>query len=392
MKFVLVYILLMFVITACSSSSNVQIVRNPTAMTATNTPTSAHPTLWYYKKGVVYRFDPVNQKINQVDLPEELLSGTWPLMSHDGHVVAFADRQGLKLFRTSDAQITLTVPHKRGDKKPVDLSSATYMPFLWSPDDRWLLITIGRYEQEGLGFLNIENSEIVEIAAGEQRSITCGFSGATWSPDSASIISTSDIGYVCEWGQAFPGVNLASPASPRLTSIFTYTLESKAMLGTSDPAWRPNTDQIVFSQEVSPESSDPIFPDPTFQLYTIHSNGKGAHQLTSNSKGHIYSPVWDASGSRLFYSSRKVDNMGDGVYVSRPDGTESHRLVAGEGIVPISVSPDGNYLVLGPGYAAVPFFSEAPSWSDEIWVLDLRTEETLLSGSGKFVGWQVKSN
>jgi Tol biopolymer transport system component len=306
--------------------------------------------------------------------------------------VEFADKQGLKLFRTSEAQIILTVPHKQGDKEPVDPSSATYAPFLWSPDDRWLLITIGRYEQEGLGFLNTKNGEIVEITSSEQRALTCGFSGATWSPDSSNIIFTSDVGYACEWGQAFPGVNLASPASPRFTSLFTYTLEPEVIAGAGNPTWRPNTDQIVFSQEVFPESNDPVFPDPTFQLYAIRSNGKGAHQLTSNSKGHVYSPTWDASGSRLFYSSRKADNMGDGVYVSRPDGTEPHRLVAGEGIVSISVSPDGNYLVFGPGYAATPFFSKAPSWSDEIWVLDLRTEEVLLSGSGKFVGWQMRPN
>jgi hypothetical protein len=56
MKYVLVFILLMLVITACSSSSDVKVVQHLTAVAATDTPTSAHPTLWYYKKGVIYQF------------------------------------------------------------------------------------------------------------------------------------------------------------------------------------------------------------------------------------------------------------------------------------------------------------------------------------------------
>jgi Tol biopolymer transport system component len=130
---------------------------------------------------------------------------------------------------------------------------------------------------------------------------------------------------------------------------------------------------------------------PTINLFLIRLNGT-VSAITLNSTGQAYSPVWDVHGERIFFANRQTGQMTEGIYSSKPDGTDVRLIVAGEKVAPIAVSPDGNYLVYGQRQPEAFSITTSPSWADGLWVIDLRDRTRTVIDGARFVGWQMKAN
>lgn len=353
----------------------------------------SHPVLWTFQDEKVYKFDPQDKSLKQVLLPLQL---TWdtPLLSRDGRYLALVDDKALRIIRTADTALHLTILHKHMSS-PAFLDGETYTPLQWSPDGNWLLIYIWRYEQRGLALLSTSSGKITEIRGINSDRNYCGFSGATWSSDSSEFVITNNIGSDCmAGGPSSPGVNLVSLESPKLASIYSgvytaqYSSETpyQSPSGAGGPAWQPDSNWIVFSLETGREFIDPMGIS-VVNLYRIKADGQGAQPLTSTT-GRAFSPIWDTSGEHLLFSLNETNDYEDGIYISNPDGSAPQLLIPGGYLAPISISPDGAYLAYGRCSKYCFRFTPAPG-SDELWVYDFKTKESNSIGKAQFIGWQI---
>ena len=345
--------------------------------------------LWYYSKGEVYRFDSQTQVVQQVKLPSK--ATFFPALSPDGHYLAYADDANLRVIQTSNLEVVLTVPHLE-TARSTNLTDTQFIPVVWSPDDQWLLLGMRRYEQEGLGLLNVSNFKIVEVTRSDGYRFTCGFTGAVWAPDSSKIIFTQEQSQTCEWGSSPAGVAQARPNAPQSILLFTNTVASQngqsSIIGSAaEPTWEPTANWLAFSQEIDQAPQSPNGGRVT-RLFLIRPDGSEPHPVSSNVTGMIHTPVWDETGERLFFSSYQADSASDGVYQSKPDGTEAKLVVDGVGLAPIAISPDNDYLAYGEQNTDMYFITIAPSWKLGFWIQNLANGQTKRFDSAVFLGWQ----
>jgi DNA-binding SARP family transcriptional activator len=88
--------------------------------------------------------------------------------------------------------------------------------------------------------------------------------------------------------------------------------EDLAFEGISGLAWSPDGQQIVFS--AGPHGRP-------HRLYIIDADGSGLRQLTDGEVPHI-GPAWSPDGQWIVFA------CGDALWLVRPDGSESHALLA----------------------------------------------------------------
>jgi Tol biopolymer transport system component len=359
-----------------------------------------HPALLYYQQSELYQFDLQSQKMQQVGLPGK--ASFAPVVSHHGQYLAYADKHNLQVIQLPDGESVLTVPHL--ETSPwTNVTDTQYVPILWSPDDKWILLQMRRYEQEGIGLLSLMDGEITEFTDRDGHKLACGQSGAAWSRDSSTIIFTQE--NLDFWKECSPttGVNQAMTIHPQSSTVFTlaFTVDDPSVKtpvstigGAGDPARQPNSDWVVFSQEVNWKYTGRtgLVKEPIVRLFLIRSNGSKPHPLISNATGQIYSPVWDETGKHLFFASHKTGETADGIYISKSDGTEASLIVPGVEVAPIAVSPDGNYLAYGKRCMERCSITASPGWEPDFWVIDLRNKETVYFNSATFISWQMKTD
>jgi hypothetical protein len=387
-----------------SASATVSI--SPTALasaTASASPTAAPSLwLWYLRDGTVYRQDMQSQAeaqsvklpVEPIEVPNPAALTYDPVLSPDANYLALADEQGLHIVALATSEIVLTLPH---DRREGIFDNTAYIPFQWSPDGKWLLVQLERYEVEGVGILNLGTGQLMEIEEAHQRSITCGFTGAVWDNDSTQTFLFFENTQVCD-GVIFPGVYANRLTSPDLTALFTFSFDVQIQpypvfkmdgsVGT--PAFRPYSDSIVFSQMVDWKVPD-FYREPVTRLYVMQTDGTDPHPITFNTTGYTYAPVWDSSGEQLVYSSVKVENTPDGIYRSQPDGTGAQLLVPGEAWAPLSISPDNAYLVFAETNSNQLNNDGGvrPLLSNGFQIFDFKKQTYYSISDASFIGWQM---
>jgi Tol biopolymer transport system component len=293
----------------------------------------------------------------------------------------------------------LTLPH---DRREGLFDNTAYIPFQWSPDGKWLLVQLERYETVGLGILNLSTGQVMEIEASHQRirRIQCEFTGAAWDKDSAQTFLFFENSLPCDLGVIFPGVYANHLTSPDLTALFTFSFEVQRLKypaykmdgSAGTPAFRPYSDSIVFSQVTDWKfKSEYDYGEPVTRLYVMQADGTDPHPITFNTTGYTYAPVWDSTGEQLVYSSVKVENTPDGLYRSQPDGTGAQLLVPGEAWAPLSISPDNAYLVFAETNSNELDNNGGvrPLLSNGFQIFDLKKHTKYSFNDSSFIGWQM---
>ena len=110
--------------------------------------------------------------------------------------------------------------------------------------------------------------------------------------------------------------------------------------GAHTPAWSPDGTWIAFGLDQDATEADK-FP---IRLYRAHPDGSNLTPLTNISQGSATHPVWAQDGS-LYYglSDAAVDQ--NGLYQYLPEDNSHILLLPGTGIHPLSISPDGEFLL-----------------------------------------------
>jgi Tol biopolymer transport system component len=133
--------------------------------------------------------------------------------------------------------------------------------------------------------------------------------------------------------------------------------------GSYDAAWSPVADQVAFSSYDSQGNEN---------VYVINADGTGLTNVSNDSTGNSYWPVWSPDGTKLLFLSARNGDWS--VYVVDADGTDLAQLTTTEDDLPVW-SPDGTRIAF-------------VTWRDgngEIYVMDADgTNETNLTNTHGF--------
>lgn len=299
-------------------------------------PTGLGLVMSYVFNGEFFGYD----VFNKVTLPSQLSKSgdlKTAVLTPDGDQMAFSDDEGLSLFniKTQASSQILSIPE-----------NGVTIPRSWSNSGLLLVSTYSETEDEPVqhGWLSLEDSTWHDLPIPDGASGYGCDTGVAWSPEGDQLAITG-IGYgsSCNTNPGLSVVDIGANAAQVVVSpLLTPLAEGDEALvaGAHTPAWSPDGNWIAFGLDQDPNESANF---PT-RLYRAHPDGTNLTPLTNNSYGFATHPVWAQDGS-LYYGLSGVDADLDGLYYYLPSENTHTLLLPGTGIHPLSISPDGEFLV-----------------------------------------------
>ncbi|UCE00331.1 MAG: PD40 domain-containing protein [Chloroflexota bacterium] len=257
------------------------------------------------------------------------------LLAPDGDWLAFSDDEGLNVFDVQNQSVELLLP------APED---GYYLPRSWSNSGKLLVTLISESEMLPHGWISLEEREWHELPLPEGKSGYGCDTGAVWSSEGDLIAITGlEYGTPCN---SSPGLTVVSIPDQNAEVVVAPILDpfqeddSQITAGAHTPAWSPDDSWIAFGLDQEPTEAANF---PT-RIYRVHPDGSNLTPLTSNSQGYATHPVWAKDGS-LYYGLSGAGADVDGLYQYLPSENSRVLLLPGTGIHPLSISPDGEFLV-----------------------------------------------
>jgi hypothetical protein len=326
--------------------------------------------LSYTQNGKLIGFDVFNKTWLPAQLPTDGdLRGA--LLTPDGALLAYSDNAGLSIRDIQSQQIELLLPSPE---------SGHYLPRSWANSDLLLVSLIPESDSEPIqhGWISLEDKEWEELPSPDGISGYGCDTGASWSPDGDIVAITGlEYGTPCNTSPGLSVANISSGTAQLLVAPMVNTGENNGdtlIAGAYTPAWSPDGTWIAVG--LDQDATDPLsFPT---RLYRVHPDGSNLTPLTNNTQGNATHPIW-AEDSTLFYGLTGAGADLDGLYQYLPTENTHTLLIPGSGILPLSISPDGEFLL----YEQDRVF--------KIW--QFRLQEIIAEISGEedshptFVGW-----
>lgn len=135
---------------------------------------------------------------------------------------------------------------------------------------------------------------------------------AGWSPDGTSLVFE----------------RIDTSVTPERAALFTIGTDGTGLhqvtewsVDGNDPDWSPDGTEIVFNASAE--------PSPTQNIWTIHPDGSGLTQLTTNDqvKQATFHPTWSPDGAHILFSHSPSEPDGSGdLFVMDADGANQHVL------------------------------------------------------------------
>lgn len=296
-------------------------------------------------------------------------------MHPEDNYLAFSDEQGLRILNLDDGNLTTLLPSP---------THGLYQPRLWASGD--ILVVSHQVEPDG----------------GETKLGWVSLTEKTWHD---MPVTEGVAGYGCDTGLALDassgllaitGLGYGHPCntSPGLTIINLQTNQAKKMVapainpgisgaqaiiaGAYTPAWSADGEWLAFG--LDQDAQMPL--EFTTRLYRIRVDGNDLAPLTNNWRGMAAYPVYDPDG-KLYYSLVGVGVEEDGIYRYDPVNNTHLLLIPGAELHPLSISPDGNFLLYEhQGHLLLWGFLQ----EELLWEWEAAEGESL-----KFVGWMGKT-
>jgi hypothetical protein len=335
-------------------------------------PTGLGMVMSYIFDGNFYGFD----LFNMVTLPSQFttrgdLRGAE--LTPDGNRLAFSDDDGLNVFELQSQSATQLLP------PPAD---GYYLPRSWSNTGRLFISHYPENESDIIrhGWSSSNESSWHELPTPEDvLSYGCD-TGAAWSPEGDELAITGlAYGQSCNTNPGLTIIDLSSMTAQVVIAspIIAGEDESSTLIaGAHTPAWSPDGTWIAFGLDQDATEADNF---PT-RLYRAHPDGSNLTPLTNNSQGYATHPVWAQDGS-MYYGLSGASADQNGLYQYLPEDNTHVLLLPGTGIHPLSVSPDGEFLLFEQDQIL------------RIW--RIRLQETVAEIAGEdethpsFSGWKV---
>ena len=331
--------------------------------------------LSYIYDGELVGFDVFNKTTLPSQLPTsgDLLGARHKI---DGTLMAISDEMGFSVLNTQSQQRThfLSPPE-----------SGYYMPRALSNTDRLLISSVPEKEDEPIqhGWVSLEDQIFFNLPAPDEDSGYGCDTGTAWSPEADNVAITG-LGYG-ESCNISPGLTVADLTRGTAQTIIAPLIdtgqgdESTQPAGAYTPAWSPDGTWIAFGLD---QDATDVLTFPT-RLYRVHPDGTNLTPLTNNTQGKATHPVW-APDDSLYYGLSGEGADQDGLYHYLPADNAHVLLIPGSGIHPLSISPDGEFLLYEQDQAL------------KIW--QFRLGETIAEIKGQediqplFVGWLLTEN
>lgn len=301
-----------------------------------SSPTGLGLVMAYVFDGDFFGFD----VFNKITMPAQFIpSGdlNGAVLTPDGKTLAYSDADGLSVFilETLESQQLLPPPEE-----------GYYFPRTWSHTGRLLVTHYIADERNPVkhGWISLEDAAWHDLPLPEGLSGYGCDTGVAWSPTGDQLAITG-LGYgeSCNINPGLTIVDLDAGTAEVVIAPQIEPLEddgSTIVAGAHTPAWSPDGTWIAFGLDQNPDQSANF---PT-RLYRAHPDGGNLTPLTSNSHGFATHPVWEPDGS-LYYGLSSADADLDGLYHYSPTDNIHTLLTPGTGIMPVSTSPDGEFLL-----------------------------------------------
>jgi WD40 repeat protein len=316
---------------------------------------------------------------NKISLPSQLpTSGDLLGARHtlDGILLAISDDLGFSVLNIQTQQKTHFLS---------PLESGYYMPRTLSITSRLLISSVTENDSDPIqhGWVSLKDQTFNELPIPEDASGYGCDTGAAWSPD-ASKVAITGLGYG-EPCNISPGLTVAELSLGTAQTSVSPMIdtgegdESTVIAGAYTPTWSPDGTWIAFGLD---QDATDEFTFPT-RLYRVHPDGTNLTPLTSNIQGKATHPVW-AQDDSLYYGLSGEGADQDGLYHYLPAENTHVLLISGSGIHPLSISPDGEFLLYEQDQVL------------KIW--QFRLGETIAEIEGEedihpiFVGWLLTEN
>jgi hypothetical protein len=290
----------------------------------------------YIQNGELIGFD----VFNKTWLPAQITADgalRGAMFSPDGVFLAYSDNSGLSVFDLENQQIELllTTP-ENGD----------YLPRSWVASDLILVSHIPESDGEPvqLGWISLEGKVWEALPSPDGISGYGCDTGASWSPGGDGIAITG-LGYgpSCNISPGLSLVDISSGTASSLVAPLVSTGDEDGttlIAGAFTPAWSPDGTWIAFGLDQD-AAEHMIFPT---RLYRVHPDGSNLTPLTNNTQGKATHPIW-AEDSSLYYGLTGASADLDGLYQYLPAENTHTLLFPGSEIYPLSISPDGEFLL-----------------------------------------------
>jgi hypothetical protein len=225
-------------------------------------------------------------------------------------------------------------------------SAGYYQPRSWSADGRVLVTHVpgtggGEFRH---GWVSLEEKEWHDLPLPEGVDGFGCDTGMAWAPESARL-AVAGLGYAhpCNLSPGLAVLDLERGAAQRIVApaVSAGTGGDETLTaGAHTPAWSPDGRWIAFGLDGDAREAL-VFPT---RLYRAHPDGSDLTPLTDNAQGSAAYPAWAPDGT-LYYSLDGASAEADGIYRYDAGANRHTRLVPGSGLHPLSVSPDGEFLL-----------------------------------------------
>jgi hypothetical protein len=293
-------------------------------------------TLVYTHDNRIMGFDTLNEHVQPARVrPVGELHGA--ALSPDARYLAFGDEEGLRVLDIESGNITQILPPPE---------SGYYRPREWGSAGLILLTHVPAADGEFFrhGWASVAEPSWHDLPLPEDAPGYGCDSGAAWAPRGARLTITGlEVGSACNTSPGLTIIDLTAGTAERIVAPLIQSGQEEAgalRAGAHSPAWSRDGAWIAFG--LDQDASQPLaFPT---RLYRARPDGSDLTPLTNNAEGMAAYPAWSPDGI-VYYGLSGLSVEHDGIYGYDSNTNEHSLVVGGSDLRPISISPDGQFLL-----------------------------------------------